>query len=518
MPGGCLRLAFARVNQETNALSPVLTTLADFRATHWLEGPQLLAACGRKHMEVQGMFRNAELSGFVQELHKLGHAHDLAHGHTGVAVVPLVSAWAVPSGPLTGACLQGIIDAILTQLRAAEPVDGLYLSLHGAMGVQGVADPEAEILRQIRAVIGSLLPIVVSYDLHASVSRPVVEQVQAIVAYATNPHRDHARTGALSARILLGLCRKTLQPTMAWRSLPMLMGGGTTLDFLPPMLAIFQRLRHWERQGKIVSGSVLMCHPWNAHPETGWNVLIVTNGDQALAERLADEVAEQCWKVRHELPPAFHTPEDAIALAKAARLARKLGVVVLADASDVVSAGAPGENTALIEALLAHGRELVSYVPLRDPGVVAALWPEPLGSQHEVTIGGKLDVARGKPLTLQVKIHEKRQSHGVGRMVVLVHEQVHIVVVEGPALAIRPAFFSNAGLNPWRADVIVVKNFFPFRMFFAAIARLTLYVKSSGVTDFDAAHLLDFAGAVHPRDEVTEWRTADRRRRLDPDS
>ncbi len=513
MASHCLRLAFARVNQETNALSPVLTTLDDFRATHWLEGPQLLAACGRKAMEVQGMFRNAELSGFVQEAHKLAHGHDVAA--TGVALVPLLSAWAVPSGPLTAACLQGIIATILKHLRAVEPVDGLYLCLHGAMGVQEVADPEAEILRQIRAVVGAELPIVVSYDLHASVSRAVVAQTQAIVAYGTNPHRDHARTGATAARMLLGLCRKTLRPTMAWRSLPMLMGGGTTIDFLPPMLAIFQRLRHWERQKRIVSGSVLMCHPWNAHPETGWNVLIVTHDDAALAERLADEIAEQAWAVRNALPPAFHTPEAAIALAKSARLARKLGVVVFADTSDVVSAGAPGENTALIEALLAHGRELVSYVPLRDPAVVAALWPAAIGSQHAVTIGGKLDVIRGKSLTLKVKIHEKRQSHGVGRILVLVHEQVHIIVVEGPALAIRPAFFTNAGLNPWRADVIVVKNFFPFRMFFAAMARLTLYVRTSGVTDFDAAHTLDFAGAIHPRDPVAEWRSADRRRRLD---
>ncbi len=514
MPGRCLRLGFARVNQETNALSPVRTTLDDFRATHWLEGPKLLAACGRKSMEVPGMFRNAELSGFAQEAHKLAHDHDLAHGHVGVALVPLVSAWAVPSGPLTRECLQGIIDAILQQLRATEPLDGLYLSLHGAMGALETPDPEAEIIRQIRAEVGPALPIVVTYDLHASVSREVVEQVQGLIAYATNPHRDHARTGAKAARLLLGICRKRLHPTTAWRSLPMLLGGGTTIDFLPPMLAIFQRLRHWERQGKILSGSVLMCHPWNAHPETGWNVLIVTDANRALAEQLADEVAEQCWKVRHELPPAFHTPEKAIQLAKEARLARRLGVVVLADASDVVSAGAPGENTALIAALLAHGRELVSYVPLRDPEVVAALWPMAIGSQHEVTIGAKLDAARGQQLALQVKIHEKRESHGVGRMLVLVHEKVHIVVVEGPALTMRPSFFSNAGLNPWRADVIVVKNFFPFRMFFAAMARLTLYVKSSGVTDFDAAHVLEFAGEIHPRDEVTEWRTADRRRRF----
>ena len=500
-----LRLGFARINQETNALSPVRTTEADFRATHWLEAEALLAACAPRAMEVPGMFRNVELSGFCRHLTKLPAGQ--------VTPVPLLSAWAVPSGPLTAECLEALVAALVASLRAAAPLDGLYLCLHGAMGAEACADPEAAILARVREVVGPTLPVVVSYDLHASVSRAVVSQVQAIVAYATNPHRDHARTGATAAKLLIGLCRRTAKPTMAWRSLPMLLGGGTTIDFLPPMLGIFQRLRRLERQHKILSGSVLMCHPWNAHPETGWNVLIVTDDDPALAEQLADAFAERVWAVRHALPPTFHPPHKAIALARAAKWARRLGVVVLADASDVVSAGAPGENTALLAALLSDAPDLVSYVPLRDPQLVAQLQHAALGSSHEVVLGGKLDPRRGQPLPLRVELVANRSAHGVGRILVLRHAGVHVIVVEGPALALRPSFFAQAGLNPWRADLIVVKNFFPFRMFFLAMARLTLYVRTSGVTDFDAAFALDFAGPIHPRDNVSDWRPTDRRRR-----
>lgn len=102
-------------------------------------------------------------------------------------------------------------------------------------------------------------------------------------------------------------------------------------------------------------------------------------------------------------------------------------------------------------------------------------------------------------------------------MVVLKVGTVHILVVEGPCVAIRPAFFAHAGLSPWKADIVVVKNFFPFRMYFLPLARLTMYVKTAGVTDFDAAFALHFAGPVHPRDAVTDWRETDaRRRRLLP--
>jgi microcystin degradation protein MlrC len=500
---GTLRLAFGRINQETNALSPVKTTLADFKNTHYFEGAPLLAGCQKGVFEVPGMFKNAELSGFVQQAQQLPR----------IELVPLLSAWAVPSGPLTNDCFMALTRALAESVRAAGPLDGVYLALHGAMGVDGVVEPEGEIVRAVREVVGDQIPVVVTLDLHGNVTRDFMQRCTAVLAYATNPHRDHRSLGARAARILVDTCRGAAKPTMAWRSLPMLLGGGTTLDFWPPLLQIFRRMRALEKSGDVLSASLLTVHPWNAHPELGWAVVVVTNGDQAKAERIADELAERAWGTRHQLPPAFVSAHEAIRQARAASLRRKLGVVVLADASDVVSAGAPGENTALLRTLLDEGQGLLSYVPLRDPAVIAELWDKPKGASVTVTLGGKLDRERSQPLTLNATLENKTQAHGVDRMVVLAVGTIRIVVVEGPALAIRPSFFALAGLSVWKADVIVVKNFFPFRMFFLPMARKTLYVRTQGVTDFDAAFVLDFAGPVHPRDPVNDWRDADRRRR-----
>ncbi len=497
-----LRLAFARVNQETNALSPVKTTMADFRAVHHFAGDELLAMCAPDVMEVPSMFKNAELSGFVQELRR----------RTDVVLVPLVSAWATPSGPLTRACFDELCDELCARLRAAGPLDGLYLSLHGAMGVDDLDDPEGELLRRVRAAVGDALPVVVSYDLHGNLTRAVVERVDALVAYATNPHRDHKRCGARAGRILYDTVHKRARPTTAWRSLPMLLGGGVTLDFWPPLLAIFRRMRALERKGEVLSASLLTCHPWNKNPETGWSVVVVTDGDQAKAERLADELAEAAWATRHRLPPTFLSATAAVARAKGARLRRKLGAVVLSDASDVVSAGAPGENTELLRTLVDEGQGMLCYVPLRDPALVRELWDAPLGTKRRVRLGGKLDPARTRSLEADVELLSKTQAHGVDRALVLGIGTVRVCVVEGVALAMRPAFFSTLGLDPWKADVIVVKNFFPFRMFFLPLARLTLYVRTAGVTDFDAAFELTFAGPVHPKDPVDDWREANRRR------
>ena len=505
-----MRLAFARINQETNALSPVLTELADFKQTHWLEGPALLAACAKGAYELEAMFKNAELSGFAQECARLSRK-----GAQQIELVPLTSAWAVPSGPLSHACFDALIKTITEQLSAEHaraPLHGVYLCLHGAMGVQGIVEPEAEVIRCVRDVVGDV-PVVVTFDLHGNVTRAVMQESTALIAYATNPHRDHESTGRKAARLLVDTCAGKAQPTTAWRTLPMLLGGGTTLDFAPPLLAIFMRMRALERNGEVVSASLLMCHPWNAHPELGWSVVVVTNGDQAKAERIADELAERSWATRHALPPRFATATEAITRARAARIRRKLGCVVLADASDVVTAGAPGESTALLGALIEGAQGLLCYVPLRDAAVVHSLWSRAVGDEVEVTLGGKLDPARNAPLAVRARIEGKARSHGVERTVVLAVGTVKIIVVEGPAVALRPSFFSNAGLSPWQADVIVVKNFFPFRMFFLPLARLTIYVRTRGVTDFDAAFGLAFAGKMHPRDDVADWREADQRRR-----
>lgn len=501
-----LRFAFGRINQETNALSTVPTEKKDFAGVHLVEGEALLACCAPDQTEAEGFLKNAELSGFVRACRKSGD----------VDLVPLLSAWAVPGGPLTRACYEDLVEGVLAPLRRALPVDGVYLCLHGAMGVDGVVEPEGELVRRVRALVGPRVPVVVTYDLHGNVTREVMEHCDALVAYATNPHRDHASTGAKAARLLLEAAQQGKRLTTAWRSLPMILGGGTTIDLFPPLLHIFRRMRALERRGDVLNASLLTVHPWNAHPELGWSVVVVTDGDQAKAERIADELAERAWAVREQLPPKFASPEEAIAKARAAKLRRRLGAVVLADASDVVSAGAYGESTALLRTLLEKGQGLVCYHPIRDPEVVEQVWSHAVGDVVEVSLGGKVDPARNAPLAVSAVLEGKAKSHGVERTAVLAVGSVKILVVEGPCLAIRPAFFQNAGLSPWKADVIVVKNFFPFRMFFLLLSRLTMYVRTSGVTDFDAAFALDFAGPVHPRDVVHAWRDADRRRRLAP--
>jgi len=503
------RIAFARIAQETNALSPVTTTLHDFESSHYLEGDRLLAAVTAGH-EVSGLYRRVELAGFVAAAHAR---------RAEIEPVPILSAWSPSSGPVSVECFETLEERLLEGVRRAHrerPLAGMYLCLHGAMGVHGLADPESRLLRGVRAILGGA-PLVVSHDLHGNLTRARVEAADAIVAYQTNPHRDHARTGHKAGRIVIGAALGALRPAMAWRTLPIILGGGSTIDFLAPMRAVFRRMRRAERRGEALAASTLMVHPWAGDPNLGWSTVAVTDGDLAAADRLADELAELCWERRHEQPPVFPTASEAIASARASWLRRKLGCVTMAEASDVVTAGAPGDSTHLVRALLAEATGLLTYCAVRDPQAIAALWDRAAGDHVALPIGGTLDPASSPPLPVEGTIVSKHDRRGFGRTIVLAVEHLRIVISSGPAMVMRPAYYTEVGLSIWKADIVVVKNYFPFLVFFLPYNRKTLFVRTRGATDFDAAFQLPFDGPMHPRDIFDDWRARDRQRRgVDP--
>jgi microcystin degradation protein MlrC len=499
-----LRIGIGRFAQETHAFSPLLTEVGDFAQAQLAEGHALLATCERWTAEVPGFLRNAELSGAVRELRKRGGAD--------VEVVPLVGAWAIPGGPLSRACYEEIEGRMLAAIRRAGPLDAIVMSMHGAMGVDGVRDPESRFLERVReASAGARLGV--TLDLHANLTAARVAAADVLASYHTNPHRDHAATGARAARALLRVLREGARPVAAWRSLPMVLGGGSTLDFWPPLRGVFKRVREIAAMPRVLDASVNTCHPWNDDPHLGWSTYVCTDGDAALAERLAEELAERCWDARKHLPPPFATPQEAIARARRATLRRKIGTIVFADVSDVVSAGAIGESTKLVRALVEDAPDLRCYVAIKDAEVAVGLADARPGARVEVKVGAKIDTRRDTPYPLSATVRSTHVSGRFGRVVVLDAGRCSICVTEHRPLVLAPAFYKELGLDPLRADVCMVKNFFPFLLYFAPYMRDFVFVRTGGISDPDAALALPMDGPIWPRDDVPDWRERDALRR-----
>jgi microcystin degradation protein MlrC len=484
------RIAVAEISQETNSFSPVPTTLADFEAEGIWRGSEIID---------RSLGAKTAIGGFLKAVHELGRGE--------VEVVPLLRASAIPGGAVKREVYEQFKAEIVEGLRAAGRIDGVYLPLHGAMGVEGMLDPEGDLLEAVRSVVGPEVPVGYSFDQHANLTRRRAELATFIVGYKTNPHRDHVRTGYDSTRILLGAVRGEVKPVMVVRKLRLLKGGGMDIDFLPPMRSIFRRMKKMERADGVLSVSIFPVHLWLDDPELGWSTVAVTDGDPALAEKTADELADRCWAVRAVPHAKGLTPEEAVAIAKRSGFARFFGTIVLCDAADTTGTGAPGDGTKVLKALLAEGRDLVSYVPVRDPVAVARLWDAPEGGTVTVSVGGGLAPQYNSPVEVTGTVFRKSANER-GRSVILKSGGVHVILTELPETAAKPGYFSGLGLSPWKADLVVVKNLFPFRYNYVLYNRMTLEVLTPGASDVDV-HRLPYTRIprpIYPLDEIGDWR------------
>ncbi|MBE3130111.1 MAG: M81 family metallopeptidase, partial [Acidobacteria bacterium] len=446
-----------------------------------------------------GATRNTSVGGFLQAI--------ADHGDGEIAVLPILRARAMSGGPVEREVYKRFKRELLDGLAAAPRVDGIYLALHGAMGVEGMRDPEGDLLAAIRSELGPSVPIGISHDLHANVTKARGELATFIVGYKTNPHRDFFRTGYDSGRILAATVLGKIHPVMAVRKMRLLKGGGMNIDFLSPMNRVFRFMSKAEKRKGVLSVSTFPVHLWLDDEELGWTTVAVTDADPQLAAKTADDIADVAWSIRAVPHQKSSTASAAVAAAKMRWLARKTGAIVICDVADAVGAGAPGENTWILKALLEGAPELVSYVPIRDADAVQAVWGKAKGETVTVTVGGKLERRYNRPLEFTGQV--VRTSEGaLGKTVVLRHQGVHLIVSELPPSATKPRFFTDLGLGVWKADILVVKNLFPFRYSFLAVNRGTLDVETPGTSGVDVFEL-DYKRIprpIYPLDPVESWR------------
>ncbi len=489
-----LRIAYGRIFHEACAASPVLTTPEDFERLHALEGDALAAVTTLRGSEIAGYMPHAELTGFAQAARVAGN----------VETVPLASYMAVPSGPLTEECFAWLLDRLLARLEAAGAVDGVYLALHGSMEVQGLGEaPEAVILRRVREQVGPEVAIAVSYDLHANLTAGLIEPADVMVAYRTNPHWDLAPTGFRAGARLIRTLRREIAPTHAWRKLPMVLGGGTTIDFLRPMRGVFRFMRKLEQRPGVVSASLFMVHPFTSAQNLGWAVHVCTDGDPELAERLADELADRAWAEKDVGLP--HMPDIDEALGTVARSrSRLLGPVTLVDVDDIVGAGAPGGNTRFVQALVARDHGLTALVPVHDPALVADLWQVSLGSVQRVVLRGT--PGYDQPEVELVATVAARHEGEFGRRIRLDVGSLHVSIGDHSPLPVHPKFWRELGLNPRKADLMVTKNFFHYRLFHLTTSFAHLPVQSEGATNLRRLRERAYAVPMHPMAKLSDWR------------
>jgi microcystin degradation protein MlrC len=322
------RVALGSIFTECNQMGGVPIDLAWFERYELHRGDAILGV------------KNGVVGGMLQVL-----------AERGATPVPLLYASTCPGGPLTQECYEQLKNELLARLRAVLPVAGVLLPLHGAAAAEQVGDLEGDLIQAIRAIVGPAVPIVATLDLHAHVTAAMVSGADALVAWATYPHRDAFGTGVRGANLLLDALGGRCRPTMVMAKVPVITSaihGATEGD--DPFAKIMRRAKALEGQQGVLSTSVFLVHPNLDQADMGSGALVITDNDPAKATALARDLAEEYWARRFELEPTLYTPAQAIE--QGLQIAG--GPVILVEAGDCAGGGAAGDSVAYTPSVASH--------------------------------------------------------------------------------------------------------------------------------------------------------------------
>jgi len=476
------RIAVAGISHESNSFSSSGTTLADFG---WLPDAPSDEALRRAAQEY------TTISGYVEGARRYG-----------LDLYPTVIAAATPGGPVADDAFEALAGEVVRRLRAAPAIDGVLLALHGAMVVASYPSGDAEIVRRVREAVGPGLPVVVSHDFHANVTPEIVAQSTALVSYQENPHIDTKERGRRAARIIADTVRGTVAPVQALAKPPMVYNIVFQYTQREPLRPIVEESRRLEHAPGVLAASVLGGYQYADVPWMGPSVVVVADGDQALAEREAQRLADMLWSTRDRLSLALADPAAAVRQA----IESDRFPVVLMDMGDNIGGGSAGDSTFLLSELLRQ--EARGWlVTLADREAACRAFQAGVGSVFDGRVGGKADRLHGEPVRVRGTIKslhdglyfEPEVRHGGTRY----HDMgpTAVVAVDGstpelPSLLLLTTKRSSpnslhqlrsCGVSPERQRILSVKGTIAPRAAYEPIAARIIEVDSGGATAVDPA-------------------------------
>ncbi len=485
------RILIAECKQEVASFNPVLSHYDDFSISF---GDDLLA----RHRGVR-----SEVAG----------ALSVFDSHAEVEVVPAYSARSITSGGiLAGADFGRIAQEFLSSVRGAGHVDAVYFALHGAMASENEDDPEGYLLAETRKLLGDLIPIVVSLDLHGVLTDRMLQHSDAVVMYHTYPHVDFYETGQRAAFLLVRILSGEVNPVTAAVTIPALVRGDELITETGLLGGIIRAAKAIEESPSGLVAGMFIGNPFTDLPGLCSRSVVVTDGDPARAEREALKLAEAFWEVRERLQASLTSLEEAVQIAKSTT-----GTVILTDAADATSSGAPGDSNAILRALLERGYQGRALIPIVDPPAVKAAFAAGIGHTMRTRVGGAFDRRRFQPVSIEARVHMlsegrfRSESHGdewyAGDTAVLQAGTITLVVTSRAVSLYDRSLFLAHGQDPTQFDLVVVKSPHCQERFYKAWAARLVNVDAPGATSANLKSLghTRCARPMFPLEEKVEF-------------
>jgi microcystin degradation protein MlrC len=498
------RVALLGFSIECNKFAPPATK-AHFT---YLEGDGIVSEARAPAPRILG-----ETPGFVAAMDASG-----AWIPVGIAL-----AMAEPNGPVEHAFFVQLLDTIRHRLRAASPLDAVYVCSHGAGLTTEEDDPDGALFEVVREIVGPGVPIAATLDLHANVSERMVGSLDVFIGYRTNPHLDMRERGAEAAAAIREMLAG-VKPERAFIRLPIVPPTVTMLTAAGPYAEMIE-LGQRRITPEIMNVSVMGGFAFADTAKNGLTVVVTARRDRRAAETLAREIAELGWANRARFYSRLTPLDEAVEKALAAGRDPALRALAFADVADNPGGGGRGNTVFLLRAFREAGVEGAFLGVFFDPDLAAEAHQRGVGAYFEARFNRCETTAFSEPYTAPATVEALTGGNCVGRRGIYAGMRlelgpcaalqvggVTVVVISHRVQCADPIFFEMMGLDIRQARSVVVKSRGHFRGGFDEFfgPEQIVEVDLPGLTSpmLNRFEWKRLPRPVIPLDDNVEWRPA----------
>jgi len=376
---------------------------------------------------------------------------------------PTLRGHAIPGGIVSREAYESLVTQTLDKLKENLPYDGLFFDIHGAMSVVGLDDPEGDFIIRVREVVGKETLISTSMDLHGNVSWRLAQHTDLITCYRMAPHEDALESKERALTNLLDRLEsgKGKPPYKAWIPVPILLPGEKTSTRVDPGKSLYAKVAPAAEQQGIVDAAIWVGYAWADEPRNH-AVVMVTGDDKEKVTSIAENLAQSFWDVRNQFE--FIAPTASLKESLDKAIASDKKPFMISDMGDNPTAGGAGDVTWTLKEILErpefkteNGPSLI-YASLPGPDLVEKAIEAGVGAKVSGYAGAEVDDRFAPPLLLEgtVQAIEHGDPNAETEVVVKVGS-VLVIVTKKRKPYHRERDFTNLGLNPREADIVVVK-------------------------------------------------------------
>jgi len=409
-------------------------------------------------------------------------------------LVPVLWAAAEPGGYVQQDAFDRVAGVICYGIARAKCLDGVYLHLHGAMVTEDFEDGEGELVRLVCEVVGPDLPVAVSLDLHGNLTPEFAALASSVAIYRTYPHVDMAETGRRAAVLLAEELARGEPFAKAYRQ----------VGFIPP---ITDQSTMREPGGRLYgmlpglagAGVSSVDFAFGLPPADIWHCgpsIFAYGHDQAAVDAAADAFLAAVDTAESEFGNPLVPAAEAVRMAvtKSAAAGRP---VVICDPQDNPGAGAVGDSTGLLAALIDEGATDACISMIWDPDTAAEAHAAGEGATIEASIGGRFPEVGGPQVRATATVECLSDGHftftgpfcggshaNLGPMACLRIRQggcdLRVVVGSARAQNADQEMFRVVGIEPAEQRIVAVKSAVHFLADYEPIAAQVIFADAPG--------------------------------------